>query len=93
MAFVEALTWRLRQRRDYELVQAWMAVFLRVHGGEIAGGTGQGGMNEDGEGYGEGEELREALREWRAVQDGEGKRLGALVGYCSGVLAFLRSER
>ena len=33
--FVHALTWRARQRRDYELCQAWMGVFLRLHGESI----------------------------------------------------------
>ena len=76
--FVSALTFRLRQKRDYELVHAWMAVFLRVHGEAVVGGD---------------EGLREALQEWKGVQEGEGRRLGALVGYCSGVLGFLRSGR
>ena len=35
--FVAALTHRLRQKHDYELVQAWMAVFLRVHGEIVSG--------------------------------------------------------
>ena len=33
--FVKALTWRARQRRDYELCQAWMGVFLRLHGESV----------------------------------------------------------
>ena len=33
--FVQALTWRARQRKDYELCQAWMGVFLRLHGEDI----------------------------------------------------------
>ena len=78
VAFVSALTFRLRQKRDYELVQAWMAVFLRVHG-EMA-------PKDDGE-------LIEALRVWKTVMQGEGKRLDELVGYCAGVLGFLRSGR
>jgi len=78
-AFVSALTYQLRQRQDYELVQAWMAVFLRVHG-ERVGGEGEG-------------ELREKLVEWRGVQEGEGGRLGELVGFCGGVVGFVRSGR
>ncbi|KAI9681428.1 MAG: hypothetical protein M1817_002712 [Caeruleum heppii] len=31
MSFVSALSSRLRQKMDYELVHAWMAVFLRLH--------------------------------------------------------------
>ena len=76
-AFVRALTARLRQRRDYEAVQAWMTVFLKAHA-ETAGQDG---------------DVVEALREWKEVQEGEAKRLGSLAGYCSGVVAFLRSSR
>lgn len=75
--FVSALTSRLRQRRDYELTQAWMAVFLRIHGEAVT----------------QDETLVEALKEWRAEQETEAKRLNDLVGYCAGVLGFLRSGR
>jgi U3 small nucleolar RNA-associated protein 21 len=75
--FVRALTSRLEQKRDYELIQAWMAVFLRLHSDAIA---------YDGQ-------LIEALKLWREHQEIEGVRLGDLVGYCSGVVAFIRSPR
>jgi U3 small nucleolar RNA-associated protein 21 len=75
--FVEALTSRLRQKRDYELVQAWMSVFLRLHVDSIA----------------HDERLVSALGEWRACQEKEGERLGELVGFCGGVVGFLRSPR
>ncbi|MCJ1458999.1 hypothetical protein MMC28_009376 [Mycoblastus sanguinarius] len=76
-SFVCALTFRLRHKRDYELVQAWMAVFLRVHGESVPGNMG----------------LRDVLLEWKEWQAVEGKRLGDLVGYCGGVVGFLRSGR
>ena len=75
--FVTALRWRLQQRRDYELVQAWMAVFLKIHGESVCDDT----------------MLVEALQAWRAEQAEEGRRLGELVGYCGGVVGFLRSAR
>ena len=75
--FVSALTWRLQEKRDYELVQAWMSVFLRLHGESVSGDT----------------ELLESLRKWRAEQSQESRRLGELVGYCGGVVGFLRSSR
>ena len=75
--FVSALTDRLRQKKDYELVQAWMAVFLRLHMDTIAID----------------ERLVQSLREWRECQESESLRLGDLVGYCSGVVGFLRSPR
>jgi len=75
--FVAALTSRLKQKKDYELVQAWMAVFLRLHADEVLSH----------------ERLVEALREWRECQEREGRRLGDLVGYCSGVVGFLRNPR
>ncbi len=75
--FVSALASRLRLKRDYELVQAWMAVFLRIHG-EL--------LTQD-------ESLVESLKEWRAEQETEATRLNGLVGYCAGVVGFLRSGR
>lgn len=75
--FIAALTYQLRSKRDYELVQAWMAVFLRMHGDAVTGNAG----------------LRQALVEWREWQGKEGKRIGDLVGFCGGVVGFLRSGR
>ena len=75
--FVSALTFQLRSKRDYELVQAWMAVFLRIHGDAVPRHAG----------------LRQALIEWREWQGREGKRLGDLVGFCEGVVGFIRSGR
>ena len=75
--FVSALTWRLQEKRDYELVQAWMSVFLKIHGESVSGDA----------------ESLEALRKWRAEQGEESRRLGELVGYCGGVVGFLRSAR
>jgi U3 small nucleolar RNA-associated protein 21 len=74
---VAALTSRLKQKKDYELVQAWMAVFLRLHMDEVV----------------RDERLLELLREWRECQEREGRRLGELVGYCGGVVGFLRNPR
>jgi len=51
-----------------------MAVFLRLHGEEVAGN----------------EAMRAALETWRECQDTEGARVGELVGFCSGVVEFLR---
>lgn len=76
-SFVSALTHRLRQKRDYELVQAWMSVFLRIHGEAVCGETN----------------LRDTLVDWRQWQEVEGKRLGDLVGFCGGVTGFMRSGR
>lgn len=39
------------------------------------------------------ESLVDALRVWRECQESEGVRLGDLVGYCSGVVGFMRSPR
>lgn len=79
--FVRALTARLRQKRDYELVNAWMTVFLKVHGESVVEDLGLTGG------------LREALTEWRTVQQEEATRLGEMLGFCKGVVGWLRSER
>lgn len=75
--FVNALTEQLHTRRDYELVQAWMNVCLRCHG-EV--------MTEE-------KTVLEAIRIWREDQRREAERLNSLVGYCAGVIGFLRSAR
>jgi len=78
--FVDALTERLRAKRDYELVQAWMAVFLKCHGEAVA----ESGEEEEGGIVG-------SVRRWRSEQRGEAEKFGSLVGYCAGVVGFLRS--
>lgn len=88
--FAEALTHRLRERKDYELVQTWMTVFLRIHGdvlGDAVEAEGDGNEDEDGP------RLVRVMKEWRAEQKSEQKRLGELTGYCIGVSTFLRSGR
>jgi len=79
--FIQALTSRLCAKQDYELVQAWMAVFLRVHGDVIASVDARD------------EGLLEALREWRGVQGREAERLGGLIGFVGGVGGWVRSGR
>lgn len=59
-----------------------MAVFLRVHVDSISGFEGQ-----------RDEEVVDALRVWREEMERAGKRLSELVGFCSGVVGFLRSPR
>ncbi|RKF72731.1 U3 small nucleolar RNA-associated protein 21-like protein [Golovinomyces cichoracearum] len=73
--FVTALTHRLRERLDYELVQAWMSVFLRLHSDSINCHP----------------EVVKALQEWRIEHTREAQRIGELVSYCGGVVSFLRS--
>jgi U3 small nucleolar RNA-associated protein 21 len=73
VAFIEALTARLKQRRDYELVQTWMAVFLRCHSDIVV----------------ESEELKAALSEWTSASQIEGRRMGELVGYVKGVMGWV----
>lgn len=75
--FIEALTARLQERRDYELVQAWMSVFLRLHGDIVV---------KDPELVGE-------LRKWQEEAKRERERVGGLVGYSVGVVGWVRSAR
>lgn len=75
--FISALTLRLTERRDYELVQAWMSVFLRLHGDTIVRDT----------------DLVEGLRKWQDEAKRERERVGGLVGYSVGVVGWVRSAR
>ena len=83
--FVNALTMRLKLRRDFELVNAWMAVFLKIHADTV----GLCSHRDEPE-Y---RVLQKALASWAHEQEQEGKRLAGLVGYCRGVVGFLRSAR
>lgn len=75
--FLRALTSRLEERKDYELVQAWMSVFLRLHGDTIA----------------KDDKLVDELRRWQAQAKKEKERLSGLVGYSVGVVGWVRSAR
>ncbi|KAK6065839.1 WD domain-containing protein [Seiridium cupressi] len=60
--FIQALTSRLKSRKDYELTQAWMTVFLRLHFDVIL----------------ESDTLMAALQDWKKHQAGECDRLDNL---------------
>ena len=92
MDFVNALTERLRSKRDYELINAWMAVFLRVHG-DVIGRMREESQSPEDSGATALSQLQDALRAWKAEQQRETQRLGQLTGYCRGVVGFLRSAR
>jgi U3 small nucleolar RNA-associated protein 21 len=75
--FIQALTARLRERRDYELVQAWMSVFLRLHGDVVVREA----------------DLVNELKRWQEEAKRERERIGGLVGYSVGVVGWVRSAR
>ncbi|BGP40594.1 rRNA-processing protein utp21 [Rhodotorula kratochvilovae] len=72
--FLHALLQRLRSHRDFEACQAFLAVFLRVHGDVLVANP----------------ELRPALEAIQAEQTKEAERLIDLTHYNLGTLAFLR---
>lgn len=72
--FLQALTGRLRSHRDFEAVQTFLALFLRIHGDVLVQNT----------------ELGDALRAVRAEQEREVGRLQELCHKAIGTLAFLR---
>ncbi|KAL4886380.1 Utp21 specific WD40 associated putative domain-containing protein [Aspergillus karnatakaensis] len=84
-AFVLALTSRLVSKSDFELANAWMAVFLRVQSDLVAACSEPSDASDTG--------LRDALSVWTRVQQTETQRLSSLIGYCRGVVGFLRSSR
>ncbi|KAJ6262891.1 U3 small nucleolar RNA-associated protein [Drechslerella dactyloides] len=81
IAFVEALTQRLRSRKDYELVLTWMRVFLKIHGGTIA--------NEDEEmavlRKAQQPMVKDALQEYREEMKQEAGRVIIITGAASGI--------
>jgi U3 small nucleolar RNA-associated protein 21 len=105
IVFVRALTGRLRIRKDYELVQAWMKVFLKIHREVLAAIVADAAedsvqqtvshddMDEDEPAILGAKDLQTALATWRNEQELARARLGELAGFCSGVVGFLRSAR
>lgn len=74
-AFLSALLGRLRSHRDFEAVQAFLSVFLNVHGDVLIANS----------------ELRSLLERLEKEQKREANRLQELISYSLGTLAFLRS--
>ena len=72
--FISALTSELRRKTNYELVQVWIAVFLKVHGQEIPNSK----------------ELKGKIKEWRDVQANVSKELDELIGFASGMVKYFR---
>lgn len=85
--FVAALTQRLKTKRDFELVNAWMAVFLRIHSDTISS------IGEDVDQVPGGRVLLKRLGEWKVEQQKESNRLSEMIGQCRGIVGFLRSAR
>ena len=81
--FILALTGHLGSKRDFELVNTWMAVLLKVNS-DIVRKCSESSAPED-------RVLRDALSAWISTQRLERERLARLVGYCRGVTGFLRS--
>lgn len=80
IGFIDALTFTLERHADFELVQAWMAMLLRVHGDVIMDHART-----------KVPELGEALGRWEVAQMREAGKLDKLARYCSGVLEFLKT--
>lgn len=74
-AFLDSLSSRLRSHRDFEAVQTFLAVFLKIQGDVLIANY----------------ELLQALEQVRKEQERESGRLMDLTHYALGTLAFLRS--
>lgn len=78
--FLGALTQRLRAHRDFEAVQTFINVFLRIHGEILLGGEGDEDTGE----------LRRRMEVLREVQKAESGRVMELIQASLGTLAFVR---
>ena len=78
ISFIDAMTFQLGTKRDYELVQAWMSMFLKTHQDVIVQAEAK-------------DALAQSLDDWQMEQKNVANRLDDLVKYCSGVLGFIRS--
>lgn len=76
VAFMDAMTGELEHRRNFELVQAWVNMLLRIHGDIFAAPS---------------PELEASFEKWRVVQSSEVARIQDNTRFCSGVMAYLRN--
>lgn len=92
--FLNCMTRRLQQHRDYDAVQAMLSVALRIHGDMITMNAIKAETStfddNDHQDIDEGEKLGNAMKALMAEQYREGNRLLDLVQYCMGSLAFVR---
>jgi U3 small nucleolar RNA-associated protein 21 len=72
--FIGALSQRLKSRRDFEAVQTYLNLFLRVHGELLVSNP----------------ELRNDLEALLSLQKQESSRLLDSIASCLGTLAFVR---
>lgn len=95
LAFLNALTARLKTHRDFEAVQTFLAVFLRLHGASIleTGGqrtsSGRRGLEESDDEEDE-DAVYDALQNLAEVQQAETERVLELVASSLGTLSFVR---
>lgn len=75
--FVEAMAHGLSDRKNYELIQVWMSMFLKMHGDVVVANV-------------DNTVLTNALKAWEKAQLGESQRLDDITHYCIGVLSYLR---
>jgi U3 small nucleolar RNA-associated protein 21 len=94
LPFLRAMIWLTRQRRDFEVVQVWMAVFLRGHGDVLLDtADDEGGDIEGGDEGERGSEMRKALEEWKVVSEEVVEASRKRAGYVRGLVGFLRAGR
>ena len=77
--FVLALTYRLRQKMDYELIQAWMSVFLKIHASDLLIVSSFDDDDDD-----DGDHLHHPIPSRDEDRGGDGGRLGRGAGAGSG---------
>lgn len=78
ISFIDAITHHLKKKQDYELLQAWMSMFLKVHGDVLL-------QNK------ENTEIAHSLVAWANEEQGLFTKIDVLVKYCSGVINYIRT--
>ena len=90
--FLQALTQRLRSRKDFEAVQAVLNVFLMIHTDQLSGSADDAAMEMFGapDDANDKEALQDALSDMLAAQLEETKKVGSLVRTSLGMVAWAR---
>jgi U3 small nucleolar RNA-associated protein 21 len=80
---LDILTTHLCTHRDYEVLNTWVSLILKLHGDFITDAEGEAG-----------DDIRQALQRWMSVNEEESKRLEGQVGYVGGVVGgWMRTSR
>ncbi|KAH9442710.1 hypothetical protein Pst134EA_030165 [Puccinia striiformis f. sp. tritici] len=90
LSLIKALEIRLKEGKDFEMIQAILSVFLKIHGSRLAGSQEASIFGSPGQEEEDHQKILPAIKSLLAVQEEVCTQLNRLVDYGIGVSAFVR---